>query len=200
MTPSVNLLPPAYRASQARRHRFRLGVAIGAALLGVELFAGFILHTRAGRTREMLDAAQTARAATAQVRQKMQGPAAEAKALTDQLVLAQKLRTTHYWSRLFGQLTVAAASGVTLTAITTEPGRWSPSLDADAANNKNSSPPPALLTGLSVRGYATDYPELAAFVKGVQDAKAFATLNLREARRDKYLDQDVLSFELECRW
>jgi len=201
MTPSVNLLPQSYRQAQARRHRFRQGLAIGAALLGGELFAGFILHTRAGRTREMLDAAQAARTATAQVRKKMEIPAAESKALAQQLALARKLRTTHYWSRLFGQLTVAASTGVTLTAVSTDPARWSAMLDADATTSaKDSQAGPTLLTGVTVRGYAADYQELAAFVKGVQDANVFAGLNLREAKRDKYLEQDVVSFELQCRW
>ena len=203
MTPSVNLLPQSYRQTQARRHRFRLWLAVGAALLGAELFAGFLLHAHAGRTREMLDAAQAARTATGQVKKRMETPAAESKALAQQLALAKKLRTTHYWSRLFGQLTVAASSGVTLTAISTDPARWSAVLDADAGTNatgKSGAPAPALLTGLTVRGFATDYEELAAFVKGVQNANAFASLNLREARRDKYLEQEVVSFELQCRW
>lgn len=203
MMPSVNLLPQAYRQAQMRRKRFRMGLAIGAGLLGIELFVGFILHTRAGRTRELLDAAQTARMAAVQVKKKMEIPAAESKLLAQQLALARKLRTTHAWSRLLGQLATSTSPRVTLTAVTTEPARWSASLEADlmiGATPKAGVPSTPLLTGLTVRGYAGDYEELAAFVKGVQMSNAFASLSLREARRDKYLDQDVVSFELQCRW
>jgi hypothetical protein len=203
MMPSVNLLPQAYRRAQVRRRRFRMGLAIGAGLLGMELFAGFILHTRAGRTRELLDAAQTAKSATVLVKKKMETPAAESKLLGQQLALARKLRTTHAWSRLLGQLAAAASPRVTLTAVTTDPARWTAGLDADVAvgaTPKSGASNTAMLTGLTVRGYAGDYEELAEFVKGVQAANAFASLSLREARRDKYLEQDVVSFELQCRW
>ena len=203
MKPSVNLLPLSYRRAQTRRRRVRLGIALGGVLLSAELFSGLLLDARAERTRELVEASKTARSATASVRQRMEGPARESSLLAQQLALARKLRTTHSWSRLLGVFAQAASSHVFLTSISTEPARWSPALEPHVragTSAKTGQVTPGLLQGLTVSGYAGDYEELSKFVKGLQEIKAFASLSLKEARKDKYLDQEVVSFDLQCHW
>jgi hypothetical protein len=201
--PRVNLLPQSYLRGLKRRRHVRLGVAVGAALLGAELFGGFALHTRAGKTRELLDEARTTQAATDLVKAKMEAPTRESEQLTRQLGVARKIRATHRWSRLLGALAKASSPRVTLTAISTDPPKWAASLDPDARTSAEAaagSGAPSLLAGVTVRGYAADYEELSKFAKGVQAANIFASVSLLDARRDRYLEHDVLSFELRCRW
>ncbi len=202
MSLSVNLLPGAYRRAQTRRRRIRLGAAIAAVLLSTELMIGLALHARAGKTRELADAAAAARAATAVIGQKMKAPTEESALLNQQLTLAMRLRTTHRWSRLLGAFAQAASPRVVLTSISTDPPRWTPGmgLDGQVTAKTGGASPQGLLAGLSARGYAADYDDLTRFIGNLQAAGAFASLELREAKRDKYMEQDAISFELQCRW
>lgn len=199
----VNLLPQAYRQAQARRRRIRVGVTCVVVMLSLEVMVGLVFHVRAGRARELLAAARTARTSAESIRQKMKAPAQEATLLAQQLTLARKLRTTHQWSRLLGLLAQSASSRVTLVAVATDPPKWTQTLslhETAAAPTRGKTEAPLLLEGLNVRGYAVDHDDLARFISRLQAADAFATLSLKEARRDKYMEQDVISFEIECRW
>lgn len=200
----VNLLPAAYLQAKARRRRIRMGAAVVCAALSVELFVGLLLHARAGRVRDLLTAATEARNEIRNVRQKMKEPTHEASLLTQQLDLARRLRTTHHWSRLLGVFAQAAASETTLTSVLTNPPKWSPALSvaelASAQPAAARSEPPRMLEGLSVRGCAADHEGVSSFVKRLQEANAFASVNLVEVRRDKYLERDVIAFEIQCRW
>lgn len=203
MSPPVNLLPQSYRQAQARRRRIRMGMAVAGMALGAELLVGMILYTRGARTRELLDAAATARASTEVIFQKMKAPAAESALLSQQLTLARKLRTTHHWSRLLNLLAQAASPRVVLTTVSTDPPRWSPNLgtaEIGLTPVKAGQPARNLLEGLNVQGRAADYEDLTEFISNLQNAGAFASLNLLQARRDAYLEHDVISFELQCRW
>lgn len=203
MSPRVNLLPQSYRKAQARRRRIRIGATLAAVVLGAELIVGMVLYTRGARTREFLNAAAAARTSTEAVTEKIKGPTAEAALLNQQLRLARKLRTTHRWSRLLTVFGQAASTRVVLTAISTDPPRWSPNLSADemaVTTVKAKQPSQGPLAGLSVHGRAADYEDLTDFISNLQAMEAFASLNLKQARRDKYLDRDVISFELQCRW
>lgn len=200
---AVNLLPQAYIKAQARRRRIRIGTALAAVLLSTELFAGLMLHARAGRTRELQAAAQAAREETQTAQQKMKVPAQEEALLGQQLSLARKLRTRHRWSRLLSVFSEAASSRVMLTAICTDPPKWSPALglsETTPVAAKAGAEAPALLAGLNVRGVAGDYDDLTRFISQLQKAGAFASLSLKDARRDKHMERDVVSFELQCRW
>lgn len=203
MSLAVNLLPLSYRQARMRHRRIRLCAAISAALLTAELFVGLLLHARAGRVRDLLAAADAARATAQTVRLKMTAPTQEAAVLGQQLALARRLRTTHHWSRLLGVYSNATGSQITLTAVSTDPARWSPSLGAaemNVAPTKGKTEAPRVLEGLTVRGCAKDHMDVSNFIKSVNEAKAFETLNLLDVRRDKYMDQDVIAFEIQCRW
>lgn len=199
---SVNLLPQNYVRAQLRRRRIRLGVMCGAILLGLELLAGISLHLRAGRTRELRATTQATQATIQAIQRKMDAPRAESDLLSRQLSLARRLRTTHHWSRLLALFSQAASTHVILTEMSTIPPKWSPDLSEEllVTAEKNKAEPVVLLHGLTVRGCAADYEELTQFISQLQALEAFASLNLREARRDKFLEQDVISFELQCRW
>ncbi|GMV98270.1 MAG: PilN domain-containing protein [Phycisphaerae bacterium] len=203
MTPEVNLLPASYRAAKVRRRRVRIGAAAACVLLGLELFGGLFLHIRAGRVRDLLGAATEARNETRLVRQKMKAPAQESAQLSQQLALARRLRTTHHWSRLLGVFAQAAADRTTLTAVSTDPPKWTPNLGAAevaAARPDAKSDIPRVIEGLTVRGCAADHDDVSGFVSRLQAARAFASVNVLEVRRDKYLEKDVISFEIRCRW
>jgi Tfp pilus assembly protein PilN len=203
VSPRINLLPLSYRKARARRRRVRIGATVAVVLLGVEAMTGMILYSRGARTRELMNAAAAAREATEEIRLKMKDPAQEAARLDQQLTLARRLRTTHHWSRLLSVFSQAAPSRVVLTAISTDPSRWSPSLSqSEKAVTKTGAgqPPPSLLTGLSLHGRAADYEDMTRFISNLQNAGAFASLSLKQARRDKYQERDVIVFELYCRW
>ncbi|GMU20029.1 MAG: hypothetical protein AMXMBFR13_01300 [Phycisphaerae bacterium] len=203
MIPNVNLLPQAYQQAQFRRYRFRIGLIMAVALLGAELFAGLILHARAGQTRELFAAARVAEADTRKIQEKLKDPARQAAQYEQKLILARRLRSTHYWSRLLGLLAQAAPARVTLTATATDPPRWSTHLGSGEPpdqNEKSKTALPPMLQGMVLRGYAADHSDLSRFIRNLHASSAFASIHLKEARRDRYMENEAIAFELQCRW
>lgn len=207
MTPSVNLLPQAYLRTRRHRQGFRLGVAIGIGLLLVELGIGLMLHVRTGRARELLAEAAEAEATAAALKPKLLAPVERAAALEQQVALASELRATHYWSRLLGLLAEAAPPRVVLSTVSTEPPkcpvpRALPVRRSTGVTSEEEPEPPPLpsVTAVVVTGYAVGHDDLSTFVVALQASDAFASIDLRNARRADFMSRDAIAFELHCRW
>jgi Tfp pilus assembly protein PilN len=127
--------------------------------------------------------------------------------------LAQRLRTTHHWSRLLATLAEKVPERVVLTSVKTDPVRWTRGVhkeNLDTAErirkqalekSKDHSPPlKSMLNGMSIRGYAADYRDLSALTASLNGCGAFNIVDLKEARRGEYLGRDVVQFELKCQW
>ena len=99
MTVRVNLLPDAYRRQQRYDRRFRFGVTIGVGLLVAELAVGLVLHAQARDARAMLERTEMCRTDAATLREGLEAPQKKLALVTQQVELAERLRTTHRWSR-----------------------------------------------------------------------------------------------------
>jgi Tfp pilus assembly protein PilN len=202
----LNLLPEAYQKSRRHDRRLRLGLAAGSVLLVAELCAGLTLHMRADKTRAVLAEAEHAKTGIETVKQKLEETTSQWELLNRQVELATRLRATHRWSRLLAMLAHAAPEKVVLTNVSTEPPKWTPNLArkpddrTSPRSAKKQSQDKPILSGILVRGYAVDHEELAAFVAAVQESEAFAAINLGDARRETFLGQDAIAFELQCNW
>lgn len=205
MTVKVNLLPASYRQARRRRGRFRLVIGIGAALLVAELGAGVVLHLRTAKTRDLLDQAGRAREAAQAMEKRLTSPERKAALLRQQVALATELRTTHRWSRLLTILGNATPEKVVLVAIATNPPRWMPRRDraqTKEPRGRSEEPPEAKpsIKGIVLNGYAADHDDLGKFMASLRASGAFASIDLKDFRRDQFLSQDAIMFELRCHW
>ena len=205
MTVKVDLLPQSYRKARRRRTRCRLGVAVGVTLLIAELCVGIVLHARTAKTRGLLAQARNAHEAAESMRHKLAAPAQEAALLRQQVTLATRLRATHRWSRLLGLLGNATPEKVVLTGVATSPPRWIPqrgkSSEKSAGRRSRKSPEAKpMVDGIVIRGCAADHDDLSKFMAALQESGAFASIDLKDARRDQFLTQDAIVFDLRCQW
>jgi Tfp pilus assembly protein PilN len=205
MSTQVNLLPGAYIRGRRHHRRFRVAVFIGCLLLGAELIAGIVVHGRAERTRELYAAADLARQNSASTRRDLEDPRREADRLGLEVRLAERLRTKHRWSRLLGTLAHITPNRVMLTSISTDPPRWAPNILGTIATGAvevsgPGRPARALLRGVTLIGQAVDHQDLATFMAAIHGTNIFASMDLRQARREKIGEQESIMFELECHW
>jgi Tfp pilus assembly protein PilN len=211
MMPAIDLLPEAYRHARRRERRFRLGLLVGALLLGAELAAAAVLYLRADETRKMLLQAEVARAATRELDRELEAPTRDAERLAMQVAVAERLRTKHRWSRLLALLAETTPDKVVITAVSTDPPQWSPALRSTASGGvlrpRAAGPHIAagemarrLIEGVTLSGYAAEHGDLSAFMAALHASQSFADLDLRQARRDRYLGREAILFELQCRW
>jgi Tfp pilus assembly protein PilN len=208
MTVRVNLLPEDYRQARRRDRRFRWGVLAGLVLLGAEVAAAGLFYLRAEETREMLARTGAARMATQELRGELDAPKREAERLAQQVAVAERLRSKHHWSRLLNLLAELTPDKVVITAVSTDPPQWSPALRGRAADARHggqsgrgaATPVPRLIEGLTVNGVAVDHGDLSKFMAALHQSQSFADVDLRQARRERYLDREAILFELQCRW
>ena len=206
MSVAINLLPADYRRTRRHARRFRASVIVGAVLLTAEVVTGVSLHLRARQTRELLDAADAARSTGTLVKKELVAPQAEADRIEREVSLAQRLRTKHRWSRLLAALAKATPERVTITSVATDPPQWDPGFKTPvlvaSAGNGTSTEPQArkILDGIVIQGHAADHQDLAAFLNGLHASRLFASIDLKQAKREKYLEQDAVGFELQCHW
>lgn len=198
----INLLPGDYRASRKRARRLRLGLICASVLLGAEIATALVLHLRAHDTRRMLDAAQAAREMTRTVRQELERPTQQAEMLGRQIALAERLRSKHHWSRLLGALSQAMPDNVVLTTLSTDPAQWTSALKPvlASASGQVQGQGRKLVEGVILNGRAADHADLAALVAALHASGVFESVDLRQARREKYLEHEAIVFELNCRW
>lgn len=205
MTVKVDLLPASYRRAWRRHRRGRLIMTVAAALLIGELGVGVVLHTRSARTRNLLAETSDTHEATETVTQQIEEPAREVALLTQQVTLATQLRTTHRWSRLLGMLSTTTPEKVVLTTLATNPPRWTPDRrqtpkEEPRQKSKQEDQVKPLINGIVMNGYAVDHGDLSMFVKALQASGAFASIDLKDARRSEFLSRDAIAFELRCHW
>lgn len=193
----VNLLPLAHLRRRQHHRRFRIAVFAGALLLGAELIAGIIVHGKAERARELFAAADTARQNIAATRREAEEPKRQAQRLSREVALAERLRTKHRWSRLMASMSEAIPSRVVLSTISTDPPQWPVNILNDLNAGRGSRP---ILSGVRLTGQAIDHQDLTAFMSAIHASNLFASLDLRQARRERVQERDAILFELECRW
>jgi len=207
------LLPAGYLQAKRQNRRCRRGsLVIGLLLIG-ELAAGLVIHRQAAQTRNHLAAAEAARFAAQEMKSQLIEPRQKLKVLEQQVELAERLRTTHHWSRLLAMIAEALPERVVLTSLATDPPRWTKATHKEKADNQtrskksalsqNKNEPPQLktvLNALRIRGYAADYRDLSVLTATLNGCGAFNRVDLKEARRGQYLGRDVVQFEVNCRW
>ena len=205
MTVKINLLPESYRQHRRRQTRFGMVMIGGGVLLAAELCVGLALHVRTARTRELLDEAQDARDTAQAADERLAVPTRKAARLSQQVTLATELRTTHHWSRLLALLGNATPDRVILAGISTDPPRWvqareQPAKPGSGHKADESTETKPLIKGIVISGFAIDHDDLAAFMSALQAAEAFASIDLKDFRRDAFLSQEAVAFELRCQW
>lgn len=205
MTMNVNLLPGLYVKRRRHHRRFRAAVLVGCVLLAVELGIGIVVHGRAERTRALYAAADMARLNITSTKKELDDPRRESERLGRQVQLAERLRTKHRWSRLLSTLSQITPGRVLITSISTDPPQWTAGLLAASSivadtTATTKGPQRALIRGVRVTGRAIDHQDLAAFMASIHGTSTFATIDLRQARRERTGDQEAITFELECHW
>jgi Tfp pilus assembly protein PilN len=203
MSVKVNLLPGSYR--QLRRHdrRFRLTLVVVSVLLLGELAVGFVLDSRADQTRQLMAATKVAQSATLSVQKAIYDPQHESDELARDVMLAQTLRTKHHWSRLLAAIAQATPEKVVLSSLSTDPPDWNPGLRAGsvvAAGPDQKEIKRQVINGIIISGHAVDLVDLSAFMAAIHASGSFASIDTKEARREKFMNQDAIRFELICRW
>jgi Tfp pilus assembly protein PilN len=202
----INLLPIDYRRTRRRERRFRVGAVVGAVLVTAEALTGLSLHVRAQQTRELLDASEAARSACAMVKKELVAPQAEATRLEREVALAERLRTKHRWSRLLAAVARATPERVVITSVATDPPQWDPSFKtptmvvSTAGNSAEQPEARKILEGIVIVGHAVDHQDLATLLSALHASRLFASIDLKQAKREKFLDQDAVTFELQCHW
>ena len=192
MTVDVNLLPMTYHQARRREHWIQRGSAIGITLVLAELVVGFMLYCRAGDERSLREGIAKTRANGANVKTQVDTMAVEATQVRKNLVLAKQLRATHRWSLLLGALAQATPEGVVLSAINTQPTKWtrprtSPQpLNAPKARKDEPKPPPETpIDAIVITGHAGDHEALAKLTSNLHKAGIFANIDLRKMARDQ---------------
>lgn len=208
----VNLLPESYLRIRQRERRFKQGVLLGALLLVAEMAGGVALHMRARRVDEIVTRTGEIRQREERLRQKLKAPQQESERLDQEILLAEQLRSKHYWSRLLYTIGEITPEKVLLTSMSTNPSRWSKSLHRVAPRDQpepgaptarspeQRGPPPRLLLGMTLRGFAADHHAVAQFVTRVHDSQLFRALDLKETRRETLMGKQGVAFELVCHW
>ena len=203
---NVNLLPGGYVKRRRHHRRFRAAVLVGCVLLGIELVVGIVVHVRAERTRELYAAADIAKQNSASMRKDLDEPQRESRRLDRELQLAERLRTKHRWSRLIGMLSQITPGRVMLTSVSTDPPQWTVGLLSggtgvgEASNSATGASARPVLRGVRLTGQAVDHQDLALFMAAIHGSNTFASLDLRQARRERIGEQESITFELECHW
>ena len=205
MTIHVDLVPESYRRSRRRVTRFRMCVFAAVVIVVGELGAGLALMSRGRETHRLRTEARAARATTETLQRRLAKPTRQAAALRRQIAVASHLQEKHPWSRLLDTLADATVENVFLTTVSTLPARWTPALadtksDANPGPSDPKQPTQRVIDGIHVRGYAAAHGDLARFIAAIHEADAFASIDLKDARRDAFLGQDAIRFELECGW
>lgn len=204
MTMRVNLLPAGYVKRRKHLRRFRAAVIVGSFLLAIELAIGIVVHGRAERTRELYAAGDLARQNIVSTKKELDDPRHEADRLGREVHLAERLRTKHRWSRLMATLARITPGRVLITSIGTNPPQWTVGLLA--SNNVGPSsatgktPTKSILNGVRLTGQAIDHQDLAALMAAIHATNTFASLDLKQARREKVGDHEAINFELDCEW
>ncbi len=204
----VNLLPEEYVQIRQRYRRLRQGILLGVLLLALQVVVGVILHFQALKTHDLHQRIDELALKQNQLHQELRVPKAELDALKLKLLLTERLRSTHHWSRFLAELSETTPESILLTSIVTSPPQWSKSLHVQAvrasqkADDKESSSRPRvrILDGMTVRGFAMDYNAMSKFVRNVHESRLFRTLDLRESRQESLFGQSGVMFELICRW
>lgn len=201
MRPRINLLPLAYREARRRRRRIRAAVVVGGLLLAGEMVVALAVHLRASDTRSLLAAAAEARQATTSVTKKTEQPKREFELLARQVALAERLRAKHYWSRLLGAIGRATPENVVLSAISTDPPQWVPSLRRTAQpGTATKTETRKVVEGITIMGHAAEHGDVSALVSAMYGSGVFERIELRQARRDSSQGREAIAFELSCRW
>jgi Tfp pilus assembly protein PilN len=201
----VNLLPGLYLKRRRHNRRFRAAVLVGGVLLGAELVVGIIVHARAERTRSLYAAAEDNRLSILSAKKDLEEPKLEVDRLGREVHLAERLRTKHRWSRLLGTIGQVTPGRVLITTISTNPPQWTPGLVVVVADNERAAPAARenvrpILQGLRLLGQAIDHQDLATFMAAIHGTRAFAGLELKQARRERAKERESIMFELECPW
>ena len=205
MTMEMNLLPGSYRQSRRHNRIFCMCLIICTTLLSIELVVGLVFHLRADKTRNLFAEAETIRKEAKALKSELAKPTRQYKLLTQQITLADRLRSKHRWSRLFGMLAKSTPDTVVLSAVTTNPAKWSPVLNKFVKQGPNTKVKRdklmiKFIEGVTIRGFAVDHENLYKLVSAVNVSKMFASVELKDMRRDKYLDQEAIAFEIQCYW
>lgn len=207
MTVQVNLLPESYR--KARRHEkwFRRGVAVWVAIMAIELCGGLVLYLRAGEKRDLLAATNEARGEIESLKQELVATTHQATMIQRNIILAERLRACHRWSRLLALLAQSAPEGVVLSAIATNPPKWTrtkPRAElVKKTKGKSGQPEPAAkppIKGAVLSGYAVDHEGLSQFLSALHAAELFDAVDLQRMRRDQLQGQEAIAFELQGSW
>ncbi|MHC4798228.1 MAG: hypothetical protein ACYTF1_16465 [Planctomycetota bacterium] len=178
MTMEMNLLPESYRQSRRHNRMFRMCLITGTILLSIELVVGLVFHLRADKTRNLFAEAEAIRKDAKALKSELAKPTHQHKLLTQQVTLAERLRSKHRWSRLFGMLAKSTPDTVVLSAVTTNPARWSPVLHKFIKQGLNTKvkrdkPVTKFIEGITIRGFAVDHASLYKLVSAVNVSKMF---------------------------
>ncbi|UCD30567.1 MAG: PilN domain-containing protein [Planctomycetota bacterium] len=205
MTVEVNLLPSSYLNSRHHHRRFQVGLVVGTIFLVILLMVGLIFHVRANKTRVLFAETEDAREATETLKKNLVKPTAEAALLSQQIALATQLRSKHNWSRLLSMFSKVAPDKIVLTTMNTNPTRWSPALQKLANKNQNTKNKQKLtalkfVEGITIRGYAAGHQDLSKFIAAINNVRMFSLVDLKDMKRDLYLSQEAILFEIQCYW
>ena len=99
----------------------------------------------------------------------------------------------------------ATPDTVVLNAVTTNPARWSPVLykfvKQDPQKKANpDAPVTKFIEGITLSGFSADHENLYKLVSAVNNSTMFASVELKDMRREKYLEQEAIAFEIQCHW
>jgi len=205
----VNLLPAVFHQRRTRRRHRHAWIAV---CLGVVAIEGAVAVWVSGRARE-------ARLYGDRVRKYKAALAAEERQcgdLRDRLAqvrqdirLAERLREKHRWSRWLGSLGMITPERVMLTAVQTEPPQYVPERTspiprraAKAGEKRQAEPAPPARPSLKVRvrGMAADHASLMSLLTAMNDLRAFASVRLEEAQRQKFGAHEGIGFSVLCEW
>ncbi len=203
MSVPVNLLPAAYRQARRRGRRLRAGIVLGCLVLATEGLAGFALRLRASDTRALIAATDSDRAELRSLKRDIETPERQVDGIERQVAVAERLRAKHRWSRLLTALAQATPERVVITAVSTDPPQWTPALRAAMVSGGGmvtTGETRRLIDGIMISGHAADHADLSAFVSEMYRGGLFSMIELRQVRRDRLMERDVIVFELNCRW
>jgi Tfp pilus assembly protein PilN len=201
----INLLPAAYELRYQRARRMRRWVAVGVAVIAVQVAAAVTLRQMGGQARELQRGLVDAEHQQRTINARLESLGNEQEEVERQLKLTQQLNRKHRWSELLAAVTQCLPETVVLTRVETNPAKSGTvsvqSVPMRGPGGKNL--PQELVdvaNGLVITGVATDHDAVTAFLRNLNVRGHVGRCVPESTVRQPYLTGEGVLFTIKTKW
>lgn len=206
-TVRINLLPVAYELRYRRSLRLKRWVAVGVAVIALQIPAFIGLRGLGSHARELQRGLAAAKQQRDAVNVRLAAIALQQAEVDRQIQLAERLANKHHWSDLFASVAASLPDKAVLTRIETDPPKAGQSstgvllVRAPAgANATGAASESQLAGGLLIQGIALDHDTVASFLKDLNASGAVGQCSLETSQRQPFLSGEAVFFTVRTKW